>query len=503
MPEQPIGGTLRARRERQLAAAAVVLLILIRSSVFVFWEQAQFDSDQAITGLMAKHLAELRAFPLFYYGQSYMLAVEAWLAAPLFLAAGASVATLKLPLLAINIAIGLLLLRTFVQETGLRPALALLPTLWFVLPAPGTAARLLDANGGNVEPALYIILLWLTRNRPGWGGLILGIGFLQREFTIYGLLALLTIETLQGTLFTRAGIRRRLVMLRGAAEVWLLMQWVKQYSSAAGPGTSLANIFKPRDNLAELASRTCLDAHAALAGVAKVLTEHWPVLFGTRVLPLSDFGIESQGHQGLSWGWIFPAGAMVLAITGIVVRLVQDRRWRPEYGFCAFLTAAAGFSIAGYVAGRCGEVGFGTMRYDLLSVVGAVGLSAWWLRVNQSKTLARVWMVLLAGWIGIAAAPNLSLLAEYLTRPPVGAKQLIVRNLEAQGVHYATADYWIAYAVTFMTNERVIVASNDFVRIPSYADIVAKHSGQSVRISRTACVGGRPVTTGLFFCPNP
>lgn len=501
MTEQPRAGMLAGRREHLLAAAAVVVLVVLRSAVFVFWQQAQFDSDQAITGLMAKHLSELRAFPLFYYGQSYMLAVEAWLAAPVFLVAGVGVTTLKLPLLAINVAIGLLLLRTLERETRLTPGVALLATLPFVLPAPGTAARLLDANGGNVEPALYVILLWLTRGRPAWGGLILGIGFLQREFTIYALLALLTLEAIDRSLFTRAGIRRRATMLRTAAEVWLVVQWLKQYSSAAGPGTSLANIYKPKDNLLELVSRTCLNAPAAAGGVARLFTEHWPVLFGTRVLPLTDFGIESQRHQGLPWSGILPMAVMAIAAAGVIWRLVRERRWRPEYDFCAYLTIAALFSVTGYVAGRCGEVGFGTMRYDLLSLIGAVGLGAWWLRLGPPKALVRTWMCLLVAWVAVGGLAGAGLLSEYLRRPPVGAKQIIVRSLEAQGIHYATSDYWIAYAVTFMTKEQVIVHSTDFLRIPAYRDIVAQHAGEAVRISRAACPGGRAIAPGLYFCP--
>ena len=83
------------------------MLTIARSAVFVFWPAAHFDSDQAVTGLMAKHLAELRAFPVFWYGQTYMLGVEAWLAAPLMALAGATVTALKLPLLAMNVAIAL------------------------------------------------------------------------------------------------------------------------------------------------------------------------------------------------------------------------------------------------------------------------------------------------------------------------------------------------------------------------------------------------------------
>ena len=53
-------------------------------------------------------------------------------------------------------------------------------------PPPITAAHFLTANGGNVEPCLYVLLLWLLRRRPIWFGLVLGVGFLNREFTIYG-----------------------------------------------------------------------------------------------------------------------------------------------------------------------------------------------------------------------------------------------------------------------------------------------------------------------------
>ena len=59
-----------------------VLLVLVRSVVFLVWGHIDFDSDQAIVGLMAKHLSEFRAFPLFFYGQNYMLGVQAWITAP-------------------------------------------------------------------------------------------------------------------------------------------------------------------------------------------------------------------------------------------------------------------------------------------------------------------------------------------------------------------------------------------------------------------------------------
>ena len=142
-------------RERALVMAAVVALVAARSSVFLLWEQAAFDSDQAIVGLMAKHLAEGRAFPLFFYGQNYLLAVEAWMAAPLFWLPGPSVAALKLPLLALNVGVAALLVRLIEREMGLRPFLAGLASVFFVLASPGIANQLVTALGVSVEPFLY------------------------------------------------------------------------------------------------------------------------------------------------------------------------------------------------------------------------------------------------------------------------------------------------------------------------------------------------------------
>src|SRR6476469_6612194 len=117
------------RRERRIALTIAVLIVAGRAAVFILFPESYFDSDQAIVGLMAKHLAELRAFPVFLYGQTYMLGVEAWLAAPLFAIAGVSATALKLPLVMMNGAIAMLLIRTFEREMALRPAAAALASL--------------------------------------------------------------------------------------------------------------------------------------------------------------------------------------------------------------------------------------------------------------------------------------------------------------------------------------------------------------------------------------
>ncbi len=487
-------------RERRIAYTLAALLVVVRSAVLVVWPQSQFDADQAITGLMARHLSELRAFPVFYYGQNYMLAVEAWLAAPFFLLFGVSVTALRLPLLAVNLAVAWLLLRTLERETGLRPSVALVPALVFILPAPGTTAHLLEANGGTIEPFLYVLLIWLTRRRPALCGVVFAVGFLQREFALYGLLALLAVEALEGTLFTRAGLKAKLALLRTAAEVWLLVQWLKWYSSAAGPGTTMADVYRPRDNVIELANRICWDLATLPRGAWRMLTEHWPVLFGTRVMPLTDFAIDSRASQGLPGSWLVLAAMAAIALIGILRAARRARRWAPPDAFSAYLVLVALLSGAGYVLGRCGEVDFVVMRYELLSILGAVGLGAWFLRVERSRLLRRAWIGLACALAAVAALAHGRLLAEYLSHPPVGAKQQIVRYLEARGVRYAYSDYWTAYPLTFLTDERIIVASNDFVRIREYNTVVEAHRDEAVRISRTPCEGGRLIIRGIYLC---
>ena len=501
MSEEHPGAEARLSRERRVAAAIVILVVLLRSLVFLLWEQSYFDSDQAIVGLMAKHLIEGRAFPVFYYGQNYMLGVEAYLAAPVFLVAGVSVATLKFPLLLLNLGIALALLRGLTREVGLRPYAALVPVMFFALPAPVVASEILAPNGGNVAPFVYAMLMWLTRYRPGWCGFFFGLGFLQREFTLYALIALLAVEAIDGELWTRVGLRRRLSMLRAAAEVWLVVQILKAHSSAAGPFTSVADLGRPGDNIVEFTRRFCTDFNAIPLGVSRLFTEHFGVLFGTRPMALAELGIQSAGTQGIPGSWIVLAGAAALAVGVVGRHLLRERQWRREYNFCAYLVLIALLSQMGYIVGRCGGLHHFTLRYELLSTLGLAGLGGWFLLVAPSRRLRSAWIALALGVVLIAAIPTVRLLDEYVRHEPENPKRLMVKHMDARGIKYAFGDYWRAYAITFMTNERIIVAADDFQRIPVYSAIVKEHRSEALRIAREYCAGGKPAMQGFWICP--
>ncbi len=503
---------------RRLVLWGLVLLTIARSAVFVFAGTSHFDADQAVTGLMAKHLSELRALPVFWYGQTYMLGVEAWLAAPVMALAGPTIAALKLPLLAINIAVVVLLFRALTEDAGVDAWAAGFATLFFALAAPITAAHYLTANGGNVEPCLYVLLLWRLRRRPIAFGIVLGVGFLQREFTIYGATALLLIEAAQRTLFTRESARRYATALASAAAVWVIVLVLRHFSSAAGPGTSMADLSNQlaANNLLQLTDRLCLDGRAIAAGAGQLFTTHWPELFGLEPQPLTDFGIESavtQGVAGAAWLLVpifaIPVGRWAM---GGGRGAMDDGRWAMDEGrwamgdgrgamdVCVYLVVVALLSLIGYLVGRCGLIDSHTMRYELLSPLGAAGLSAAFLRSRPPRPLAAGWAACAGVIFALSLSSHARLVTEYLTRRPVPAKMELVHALEARGVRYAYADYWTAYYVTFLTRERIIVAADAVVKIRTHNRLVDAHRGEAIRISRTPCPGGSALTGAFWEC---
>ena len=484
---------------RWIIPAGVVAVVLARAVVFLVSPESYFDADQALTGLMAQHLSELRAFPVFFYGQPYMLAVEAWLAAPLFAIFGASITVLKLPLLAINAAIALLLVFAFERELRLTPARAAVAALPFIVPSVGLSALFMDSNGGNIEPFLYVVLMWILRRRPWWCGLIFGVGFLNREFTIYGLVALLAIDLLQRELFTREGARRWGTILSVAAMVWIGVTGLKHVSSASGPGTTVADILVPGNNLSELAARTCISPSKTAIGAQRLLTIHWPAVLGTAPYPLTMFSIESRQSQGLAGTSWLPLAAVLLSIAGIAWAARRGDT-APPPRLAQYLVLVGLLSVAGYLFGRCGEVSFYAARYEMLSLLAIIGLTAWLLALRPPAILFGAWAIVYSLWMAIAIAPHVRLAAEYATHPPVPAKHQLVRALDVRGIRYGRADYWLAYYVDFVTRERIILAADEPQRILVYNRIVAEHAAEAVRLSRRACEGGSQLVPGVYVC---
>jgi hypothetical protein len=204
-------------------------------------------------------------------------------------------------------------------------------------------------------------------------------------------------------------------------------------------------------------------------------------------------------RQGANGAWLLLAAAMSLALARLAMHLAAERGIRREHRVCAYLTLTGLISAGVYAVSRCG--GVSPMRYDTLSILAAVGIGAWYLGVERSRALRNTWIVLVAGWVGVCALGHGRLWAEYVTHPPFGVKRQIADLLEAKGVRYGASDYWIAYYVTFLTKERVIMRADDVTRILEYDRDVLAHSGETTTVARIPCRNGDEVIPGVYFCP--
>src|SRR5213075_2075921 len=179
------------------------LLILVGTAivrfVILFVSQTHVTSDEAIIGLMAKHILEGRYFPFYFYGISYnaSCAWEAYLAIVPFAIAGVGVVALKIPTVLLSLAC---LALFYVMTTPLYSIrVATLSSLVFAL-WPGLLKWHFQPRGYAfyflLIPALIILFLVVEKQKPPRSrdlflfGLLCGIGFWGMELLLIPIVAL-------------------------------------------------------------------------------------------------------------------------------------------------------------------------------------------------------------------------------------------------------------------------------------------------------------------------
>jgi hypothetical protein len=85
---------------------------------------------------------------------------------------------------------------------------------------------------------------------------------------------------------------------------------------------------------------------------------------------------------------------------------------------------------------------------------------------------------LVALWMVGSTVDHVAFARRYLSGQPSEAREL-ADGLVARGVTIARAPYWIAYKMTFLSRERLKIASTDVVRIDEYQKL-ADAAGPSI-----------------------
>jgi hypothetical protein len=472
--------TVLDRRAAVISGALIVMLIALvgaRSWVPVRY-YAHFDSDQAVFGLMARDLAAGRAFPMFFYGQRYMLAVSVWLCAPLFAAFGVTITTLKLPLFLMNIGVVCLLWVGLRRESAMGPwgtALAILP---FAMTSAVISTRLVEPQGGNIEPFVFVLAAFFLRARPIALGVLLGVAFLNREFSLIAFIALLMMDAAQGTLRPKFKQHAMTVLCIAATVIALrvLALWSTSYFG------TLASYKR-----------------GGVENLVPLFGQHLPALIGGSPGKLIDFNIMSTltvGHDLVYYAVI--AWLILVAVTCAVPQRLQRQELN---GMSAYLILIGGGQCAAFVLLSPYPHDIMVVRYILLALLAVCGLVALaWRRPSLRGVTAAVVVLMTAANL----AGNVRLIHEYASTPVERPLNQLAAALVQRGVRYLQADYWTAYDVAWLTGERVISSPpGAFGRMPRYREALDTHRSEMFTLESSPREGCETIVRWRLCPPAP
>lgn len=181
---------------------AVLTLILIAATYRLDFLNAlnyRIDSDEAIVGLMAKHMNEGESFPAFYYGQHYMGSFEALIVSYFFKIFGMGAKALKLvPFIFSILLIPIIYL---IGKEIQNSRVGIIAAAYIAICPPTLVVWSSMARGGFIETlvlsalALLIFIRWLKEEQLSLlrifiVGLICGFGWWTNNQIIYVMSAL-------------------------------------------------------------------------------------------------------------------------------------------------------------------------------------------------------------------------------------------------------------------------------------------------------------------------
>ncbi len=250
----------------------ILLSVVLLAAVLRFWHLSDVgwtvDSDEAIVGLMAKHITEGADWPIFYYGQAYMGSLEAILAAGVFSLTGISSFALKaVPLFfsLVHVALVYVLALKFCSRAG-----AFIAALCTAAAPSALIMWSAKARGGFLELVvigtltLIVSVDILREKRPAASrffllGLLFGLGWwVNNQIIFYGVPAVVVFAVVcwrrSGLLgMLRSGALGSLGFVIGGAPFWWanLMQtprfqsfWLFQPSGGGDFGKHLYGFFE-------------------------------------------------------------------------------------------------------------------------------------------------------------------------------------------------------------------------------------------------------------------
>lgn len=437
------------------------------------------DGDEAIVGLMGKHILEGKGVPVFYYGQHYMGSLEAILASMSFLLFGMSPFTLQLVPLTWSIA--MVPLVYLVGRSLMTRRVGLVAAILMALPPPALIVWSSKARGGFIEIvflgtlALYLAMLWFRDTKgsaryPAAVGFVVGVGWWVNNQIAYAMAAIgvyAVCYLIFAPLFAVAsgrkdtGALRRLVVSGAMGALFFFIGSSPYWMYNIQRGFPSAGMFS-------LSNYEVFRQH--LDGLRFTAL---PMLIGAKRFWQKSYAFP--GARELAWG------LYILPIVGVC--LIRWRQWlrlllgkidhrHPVELFVVFcVTACFIFALSSY--GWLVQA----PRY-LLPLYPALflllGVAAEYIS-RLSSSLSNIFVgALVCFHLAAAYIPERAIAGE----PVVFAGQRVERDhqplieaLGRLGIKRVRTNYWIGYRLAFETGEEVtfsMLAEPDQVRIPDY-----------------------------------
>ncbi len=504
--------------------AAAVLAVAVRLP-FLLSGKIAFDSDEAVEGLMARHVLS-GEFPVFFWGQTFKGVPEVYLSAAAFAAFGPGVIVLKavtLSLFAMLIAANFVLLEKIAGRW-----IAVASSLLLIVSPPALVFWSLDASAEYVVLMLLgaVLLLTVLRWQRQGGrltlatiGLVAGIAlWVQQAFVFYlipvGLvlftnarhrmgrhepgkltygvaaisafyLALSVVAFLTGGFTLSAGG----VVLSARAPQKLLR--ISALAALIAAGMHVLTT-RSRENVRDLL-RCCWPFGAGfLVGYVPVIG-YWlfvqpggapmrnadlnrlvgaaPDILGTVIPIIAGFKIATTERLAIPLVAALPAAIALGAYMWVngrrLVSLLRTRAVTLDLSSDFFPLFAVVVPLIFLASGAYLDTQ--SYRYLIPWYVGlSVACASGGLTLAQGKRTLASWLVGL-----ILAVQGWQQVIWYRKLEPDAASRATINCLKENGVRGGFADYWTSYKLTFLSNEGLIITPENGVdRYPAYSEFV-------------------------------